>query len=242
MLGDDNGPRLGAETDGVTGAVPFGFILLMRNPRHVSMHLFSVLSRFALLILSIGLATSTVVAQAATESTSVHAAQTASAPSIGASAPVVSSVQNMKREIDALQGLIEGRVPRQISLPALFEIDLTDPAAVAQRIEALQVRSTTELPHASDEAAALRITRDNLRLAFLRLPVAQRDALREQDRLRSESDALEAEKARSVASLTAAEGARNTALAAAGTAPNQAERELATEEARLLAHLSEWSE
>jgi hypothetical protein len=89
--------------------------------------------------------------------------------------------------------------------------------------------------------AALRATRDAQRLAFLRLPASQREALREQDRLRRESEALAAEKARSAASVAAVEASRDSALAAASTASDDAGRQLATEEARLLAYLSELS-
>lgn len=165
----------------------------------------------------------------------------ASAPAASASAPAGASVEQLKREIEALQALLDGRLPQSLSLPALFEINLADTAAVARRIDELQSRLGSGPVPAGDEPAALRATRDMLRLAFLRLPAERRDALREQDRLQRESASLAAEKVRTEASLAAAEGARDTALAAASTARDNAGRELATEEARLLAQLSEQS-
>ena len=179
---------------------------------------------------------------ASAEAASIGASQPAGLPArVEAPAAAGASVEQMKREIDALQGLLEGRLAQNMPLPALFEIDLGDKQAVDQRIETLQARTTAQAAPAGDEALALRTTRDTLRLAFLRLPQERRDALREQDRLQRVGEALAAEKARSAASLAAAEGARDTALAAAIAARDNAGRELATEAARLLAHLSELS-
>jgi hypothetical protein len=87
--------------------------------------------------------------------------------------PVGLSIQQLKREIDALQGLPEGRLPQQIRLPALFEIDLADPAAVSERVDTLQARAATQVAPAADEMAALRLTRDGLRLQFLHLPMVK---------------------------------------------------------------------
>ena len=60
-------------------------------------------------------------------------ADAASAAAPAASSAPASSVEQLKREIDALQGLLEGRLPQGLSLPGLFEIDLADPSSVAQR-------------------------------------------------------------------------------------------------------------
>lgn len=90
-----------------------------------------------------------------------------------------------------------------------------------------------------DQLSLLRTERDRLRLAFLSLPVEQRNVLRERDRLSREGQALAAEEKISAAALEATEQARDTALAAASRASAGAERALATAEARQLTYLSE---
>ena len=165
---------------------------------------------------------------------------------------------HLDAEIADLQALLVGQLPKYASLPALFEIDLNDAQAVAQRIVSLQERLSaepdvsspdTKSPQPSTANAApvaqadhlvlLRRQRDQLRLEFLQLPSERRLALREQDRLKRAQEALLAEQQASAQALASTELARDNALAAATAAANDGERILATEEARLLAQLSE---
>ncbi len=173
-----------------------------------------------------------------------QAAKAAAAALAPAAAVTAASVDSLQREISELRGLIDGRLPAETALAALFEIDLNNPTAIAERVQALQERIDTApkhpLPGAID-LASLRSTRDALRLAFLKLPSARREALQEQDRLKRQSESLAAEQARSVAALTSSEQARDTALTTASAAVDDTSRMLATEEARLLTHLSELS-
>ena len=172
------------------------------------------------------------------QSTQANATKTALA---GAGAP---STDGLQREINDLRSLLDGRLAPDASLAALFEIDLNDTAAVAARVQTLRTRLATEsqqIPAGPPGLASLRYTRDTLRLSFLTLPAARREALQEQDRLKRQSEALTAEQERSVAALASSEEARNTALATASEAGDDTARLLATEEARLLAHLSELS-
>lgn len=152
------------------------------------------------------------------------------------------SIDNVQREISDLRGLLDGRLPAETPLAALFEIDLDDPSAIAARVQSLQERIDTTPQQPSPSAtdlASLRRTRDALRLAFLKLPIVQREALQEQDHLKRQSEALAAEQARSLAALASREEARETALTTASAAVDDTSRLLATEEARLLTHLSE---
>jgi len=52
----------------------------------------------------------------------------------------------LRHEIADLEALTRGELPRFTPLPALFEIDITDPAAVARRIEELQARLPATQP------------------------------------------------------------------------------------------------
>ncbi|MEO7824192.1 MAG: ATP-binding protein [Paraperlucidibaca sp.] len=162
------------------------------------------------------------------------------------------TLTHLQAEIADLQALLVGQLPKNASLPALFEIDLNDPQVVAQRIRSLQERLNAEpdAKQATDSAQAapttpadnfvlLRRERDRLRLGFLQLPAERRTALIEQDRLKRAQATLLAEQAASAKALAATELARDNALAAATAARNDGERGLATEEARLLAQLSE---
>jgi hypothetical protein len=162
-------------------------------------------------------------------------------PAVSAAAQA-QSVEQLNREIADLRALQDGVLPPKTPLAALFEIDLGDPAAVAQRAQVLVDRLATD-PIDSNAAeggiAALRTARDRLRLAFLRLPADQRNALRAQDRLRLQSDALQDERQQSAELQASAEEARDSALEQASTAQDSTARALATEEARLLAQLSE---
>lgn len=154
------------------------------------------------------------------------------------------STDGLQREVNNLRALLDGRLPPDAALAALFEIDLHDSAAVAARVQTLRTRLAAEsqqVPTSPSDPASLRYTRDTLRLSFLTLPAAQREALQEQDRLKRQSEALAAEQERSVAALASSEEARNTALTTASEAGDDTARLLATEEARLLAHLSELS-
>jgi hypothetical protein len=166
------------------------------------------------------------------------------AAKVAVDASDATSVDGLQREILDLRGLLDGRLPAHTALAALFEIDLNDPAAIATRVQSLRERLDAEskqvAPGASD-LASLRRTRDTLRLSFLTLPTARREALREQDRLRRQSEALAAEQERSAAALASSEKARDTALTAASGAADDTVRMLATEEARLLTHFSELS-
>ena len=159
-------------------------------------------------------------------------------------APIQLDDAQLRTEIEELRGLIEGRLPEHVSLDALFEIDLGDEAAVAQRIEVLRERlATVDAATAATPPltpiATLRIDRDRQRLAFLSLPTERRHALAAQDRLRREAATLATEKQASQAAIVATEQARDKALAAASQAEDESARELATAQARLLAHLSE---
>lgn len=173
-------------------------------------------------------------------------AQTGSpAPADTPLSPVaVSSVEGLQREINDLRGLIDGHLPAKTALTALFEIDLKDPSAVAARVQSLQERLDDEPKLQVAQATnipSLRRIRDGLRLTFLTLPSARREALQEQDRLKRQSEALAAEQERSVAALASSEEARDTALTTASAAVDDTARLLAIEEARLLTHLSELS-
>lgn len=161
-----------------------------------------------------------------------------------AAAAAATSVDGLQREISALRGLLDGRLPPDTALAALFEIDLDNPVAVAARAQSLRERLAAESKPAAPvtpDVASLRRTRDTLRLSFLTLPSARREALLEQDRLKRQSEALAAEQERSAAALASSEEARNTALTTASEANDDTARMLATEEARLLTHLSELS-
>lgn len=176
----------------------------------------------------------------------VAAASVAAATSspAAASVPVQHDDAQLRSEIDELRGLVDGRLPSHTSLAALFEIDLGDEAAVAQRVKVLQERlaalnPTTTAAPLPDTLAALRLERDRERLAFLTLPVERRHALAAQERLRDEAQTLVAEKQASEAALAATEQARDKALVAVSRAEDDSARTLATEQARLLAHLGE---
>jgi hypothetical protein len=152
------------------------------------------------------------------------------------------SAEQLNREIADLRALQDGLLPPKTPLTALFEIDLGDPAAVAQRAQMLADRLTADSGDgmaADSGVAALRMVRDRLRLAFLRLPADQRNALRAQDRLRLQSEALQDEQQQSAQLIASSEEARDAALAQASNAEDSAARALSTEEARLLAQLSE---
>ena len=180
------------------------------------------------------------------------------------------TLTHLQAEIADLQALLVGQLPQNASLPALFEIDLSDAKAVTQRIQSLQERLSVEADAAptvdnstennasatsqmastkqaqskapvaqADHFVLLRRERDRLRLSFLQLPAERRAALIEQDRLKRTQEALLAEQAASAQALASTELARDNALAAATAARNEGERVLATEEARLLAQLSE---
>ncbi len=158
--------------------------------------------------------------------------------------PATASVEGLQREIADLRGLLDGQLPAETALSALFEIDLNNPDAVAARVQALRDRLATESKLAAADGAdiaTLRHVRDSLRLAFLKLPTPRRETLLEQDRLKRKSEALAAEQERSVAALASSEEARNMALTAASLAADDTARMLATEEARLLTHMSELS-
>ncbi len=147
----------------------------------------------------------------------------------------------LQQEINDLQILIHGELPQHVALPALFEIDLIDEAAVQQRIQTLKDRlAAGDVPDTdSTTPDALRKQRDRLRLAFLQMPQDTRNNLREQDRLQRENQALLEEKAAAAEAQSLSEKARDQALATASQTQNDVTRALATEEARLLAHLSE---
>ena len=147
-------------------------------------------------------------------------------------------------EIADLKNLLIGQLPKTLSIEALFEVDLQDEIVVAQRITSLNERlnsdklATPDLTVAND-IRYLRLERDRLRLAFLSLPQEQRKAILEQNRLNQRSKDLASEQKTSAKELASSEQARDTALSAANLATDEVVRELATEEARLLAHLSE---
>jgi hypothetical protein len=166
------------------------------------------------------------------------------ATKVTTNAIAASPSDGLQREIMDLRGLLDGKLPHNTALAALFEINLADPAAIAARVQTLRERLAAETqqvaPSPSDHAS-LRHIRDSLRLSFLTLPSARRETLQEQDRLRRQSEALAAEQERSVAALASSEEARNTALTTASAADDDTARMLATEEARLLTHLSELS-
>lgn len=178
---------------------------------------------------------------------SLSLAQTAphqTSAKVTAAAAAATSVDGLQREIGSLRGLLDGRLPPDTALAALFEIDLDNPVAIATRVQSLRERLAAESKPAAPvtpDVASLRRTRDTLRLSFLTLPSARREALLEQDRLKRQSEALAAEQERSVAALASSEEARNTALTTASEANDDTARMLATEEARLLPHLSELS-
>lgn len=144
----------------------------------------------------------------------------------------------LENEVADLRKVAQGQLPETLPLPALFEIDLTDPAAIAQRVAALQVRLGTSLAVDANEGL---VERDRLRLAFLSLPAPQRNTLIEQDRLRRAAQALEEEHNAASAAQASSEKARDVALITARNAADTAQRELATEEARLLSHRIELS-
>ncbi|NKF20973.1 hypothetical protein [Solimonas marina] len=189
------------------------------------------------------------------------------APLLAQPAPLATAEQHavdasrdqLRNEIADLQRLLDGELPAHNELAALFEIDLDDSAAVAQRAATLRQR-LADLPPApaaavtADDAKpaadatadagggdddALRIERDRLRLAFLSLPADRRQALLEADRLRRQQQSAAAEQQASAAALAATEQARNQALAAASNATSDAQRAFATQQARLLAYASE---
>ncbi|MDM4773002.1 hypothetical protein [Solimonas sp. SE-A11] len=132
-------------------------------------------------------------------------------------------------------------------MAALFEIDVTDPAAVASRASELRERLRAPItapsvpPKSSPERAVdeLARQRDRLRLQFLELPAELRERLIEQDQLERERRGVaeQAEQARQL--REAAERERSAALLAAQQAATAAERELAVEEARLQTHRAE---
>ena len=158
--------------------------------------------------------------------------------------PQEPATDQLKLELDALRALLGGVLPQNAPLRSLFEIDLADEAAVMQRIDTLRTRLAAADANVAGletipEALAMRAERDRLRLAFLSLPAERRNALREQDRLKRDTQALAAEQEASAAALAATEQARDSALAVANSATDEAERVLATEQARLLAHSSE---
>jgi len=158
--------------------------------------------------------------------------------------PQEPATDQLKLELDALRDLLGGVLPQNAPLRSLFEIDLADEAAVTQRIDTLRTRLAAADANVAGletipEALAMRAERDRLRLAFLSLPAERRNALREQDRLKRDTQALAAEQEASAAALAATEQARDSALAVANSATDEAERVLATEQARLLAHSSE---
>lgn len=152
------------------------------------------------------------------------------------------AIEQLHREIADLQALLDGKLPDHTDLQALFEIDLGDEAAVAQRVLSLKQRLAAtadpdrELP---SKVEKLRAERDRLRLAFLGEPPERRATLLDQDALRRQQLSLAAEQQASAAALAATEQARNEALADARHATHNAERVIATQQARLLAYSSD---
>jgi Cdc6-like AAA superfamily ATPase len=147
-------------------------------------------------------------------------------------------------EIEDLRALLEGQLPQFISLPSLFEIDLSDEVAVERRVATLSARLSAPAGEGTEvlgstELRDLRMARDRLRLAFLQLPVARRSTLIAQDRLHRESVALAAEQRDATDALAASEIARDNALATGSQASAGLEQAVAAQEARLLSHLSE---
>ena len=55
------------------------------------------------------------------------------------------TLTHLQAEIADLQALLVGQLPQNNSLPALFEIDLSDAQAVTQRIQSLQERLSVEI-------------------------------------------------------------------------------------------------
>ena len=58
------------------------------------------------------------------------------------------TLTHLQAEIADLQALLVGQLPQNASLPALFEIDLSDAQAVTQRIQSLQERLSVEIEEA----------------------------------------------------------------------------------------------
>lgn len=144
----------------------------------------------------------------------------------------------LDNEVADLRKVAQGQLPDHLPLPALFEIDLADPTAIAQRVTTLKARLGSSGTVGADD---VRVERDRLRLAFLSLPAPQRNTLIEQDRLRRAAQALEEAHNAASAAQASNEKARDVALVTARDAADTAQRELATEEARLLSHRIELS-
>ena len=206
-----------------------------------------------------------------------------------ASAPALSARADaglLRREIGALERVVDGRLPDGWSVAALFEVDLQDERAVAQRrvalgviIRAAKQRLVSRLAElglrpvhgdqelgppspvptssvatssitapvflqliepdsrGSVELEGLKITRDELRAAFLARPVAARTGLlqadRDRQRIEAEAAAAKAALDEAAASAAEAEQARQVALSDALQARTVAERTLASERARV---------
>ncbi|NGY05766.1 ATP-binding protein [Solimonas terrae] len=175
------------------------------------------------------------------------AATPAATPAVPTVSPDEAARNQLRTEIADLRALLDDRLPAHTELQSLFEIDLKDEAAVAQRVLSLQQRLVEPAPPPDAALAdkadidSLRIERDRLRLAFLKLPVERRDALLERDRLRHQQESLAAEQQAAADALAASEQARDQALADASHTRNRVERARANRLARLLAYSSELS-
>ncbi|MEL0027476.1 MAG: AAA family ATPase [Perlucidibaca sp.] len=167
-----------------------------------------------------------------------HAAATGAMAAVQpATAEVDPESSLLTAQIGALQTLLDNRLPEQITLDSLFDIDLRDETAVQARVQTLTsalAQPQTQADAGEDSALQrLRDTRDRLRLTFLSRPAEQRSLLLQQERLRQASLSLRQEEAEQTAVLSHSDQARNDIQAQAGAGSPLAEVESA-----LLARLS----
>lgn len=166
-----------------------------------------------------------------------HAAQpSARAAATTAATPTQQPEAQAPLELEDLRALAQGQLPQATPLSALFETNLNDEQAVADRVAVLKHRLAAPLlPGETPDSRE----RDRLRLAFLELPAAQRHALQERDRLAREAEALAIERAAAQQAATEAEARRQAAIAEAQAAADAASRAKATAKARWLAQQGE---
>lgn len=167
-----------------------------------------------------------------------QAASSTPSPTGDEAATVSPEQPAIQRELEALQALSRGELPRETPLQALFETNLSDEQAVAERVALLKARlASPPLPGETTESRS----RDRLRLDILELPAEQRMALLERDRLAREAEALVTERAAAQQAAAEAETRRQAAIKEAQAAADAASRAMATAKASLLAQHAELS-
>ena len=166
-----------------------------------------------------------------TSSTAAPKTKTSTAPPAQARTKV-----GLEQETQDLRALLNGDSTGDIAISSLFEIDLTDEAAVQRRVTQLRKELTGTSTRTLAPVAQARRDRDRLRLDFLARPKDERtqliEAQAQRRRLHDEQQAADRALAEAQAKEARAESARLQALAEVRQARTAAERTLANERAR----------